>query len=135
MDVRKCIVPLRHGGTLNSRRAASPLVRLVEEERWENPDHTHRRVLPQNCGGTVQIRYVTVWCSKLMLTTCGSTVRDFAPLDRLDCLLENLSVYRNRGIGKSLTVHQLASIPSRTLPRPSAAPGFLQFSWVSANNR
>ncbi|GFU28033.1 hypothetical protein TNCV_3153571 [Trichonephila clavipes] len=26
MDVCKCIVPLRHGGTLNSRRAASPLV-------------------------------------------------------------------------------------------------------------
>ncbi|GFW46001.1 hypothetical protein TNCV_3276191 [Trichonephila clavipes] len=32
-------VPLRHGGTLNSRRAASPLMRLVEgEERWEAPD-------------------------------------------------------------------------------------------------
>ncbi|GFX89214.1 uncharacterized protein TNCV_1339131 [Trichonephila clavipes] len=26
MDVCKCIVPLRHGGTLNSRRAASPRV-------------------------------------------------------------------------------------------------------------
>ncbi|GFY11133.1 uncharacterized protein TNCV_4471191 [Trichonephila clavipes] len=36
MDVCKCIVPLRHGGTLNSRRVASPLVRLVEgKERWE----------------------------------------------------------------------------------------------------
>ncbi|GFV70655.1 uncharacterized protein TNCV_3842341 [Trichonephila clavipes] len=32
MDVCKCIVPSRHGGTLNSRRAASPLVRLVERE-------------------------------------------------------------------------------------------------------
>ncbi|GFW85823.1 uncharacterized protein TNCV_854721 [Trichonephila clavipes] len=32
MDVCKCIVPLRHGGTLNSRPAASPLVRLVEGE-------------------------------------------------------------------------------------------------------
>ncbi|GFU13509.1 HTH_Tnp_Tc3_2 domain-containing protein [Trichonephila clavipes] len=41
MDVRKCIVPMWHGGTLNSRRAASPLVRLVEEvERWEAPDST-----------------------------------------------------------------------------------------------
>ncbi|GFY35299.1 uncharacterized protein TNCV_796551 [Trichonephila clavipes] len=30
MDVCKCAVPLRHGGTLNSRRAASPRVRLVE---------------------------------------------------------------------------------------------------------
>ncbi|GFS96478.1 transposable element Tc1 transposase [Trichonephila clavipes] len=35
MDVCKCMVSLRHGDTLNSRRAAS-LVRLVEgEERWE----------------------------------------------------------------------------------------------------
>ncbi|GFU65794.1 hypothetical protein TNCV_5059281 [Trichonephila clavipes] len=32
MDVCKCIVPLRHEGTLNSRQAASPLVWLVEEE-------------------------------------------------------------------------------------------------------
>ncbi|GFW32357.1 hypothetical protein TNCV_675161 [Trichonephila clavipes] len=30
MDVCKCIVPLRPVGTLNSRRAASPLMRLVE---------------------------------------------------------------------------------------------------------
>ncbi|GFV57602.1 uncharacterized protein TNCV_4012461 [Trichonephila clavipes] len=36
MDAYKCIVPSRHGGTLNSCRAASLLVRLVEgEERWE----------------------------------------------------------------------------------------------------
>ncbi|GFX50640.1 espin-like protein [Trichonephila clavipes] len=35
MDDCKCIVPSRHEGTLNSRRAASPLMRLVEgEERW-----------------------------------------------------------------------------------------------------
>ncbi|GFW42362.1 hypothetical protein TNCV_239591 [Trichonephila clavipes] len=40
MGVCKCIVPLRHRGTLNSRRAASPLVWLVEGvERWETPDH------------------------------------------------------------------------------------------------
>ncbi|GFV50724.1 hypothetical protein TNCV_2213851 [Trichonephila clavipes] len=32
MDVCKCIVPLRHGGTVNSRRTASPVVWLVEEE-------------------------------------------------------------------------------------------------------
>ncbi|GFW79411.1 hypothetical protein TNCV_2478181 [Trichonephila clavipes] len=30
--VCKCIVPLRQGGTLNSRRAASPLVGLLEGE-------------------------------------------------------------------------------------------------------
>ncbi|GFX46501.1 hypothetical protein TNCV_4549401 [Trichonephila clavipes] len=39
MDACKCIVPLQHGGTLNSRRAASPLVRLVEDKkRWEASD-------------------------------------------------------------------------------------------------
>ncbi|GFT07775.1 uncharacterized protein TNCV_1213781 [Trichonephila clavipes] len=36
MDVCKCIVPSWYGGTLNSRRAASLLVRLVEgEEKWQ----------------------------------------------------------------------------------------------------
>ncbi|GFV72520.1 hypothetical protein TNCV_2763841 [Trichonephila clavipes] len=35
MDVCKCIVPVRHGGTRNIHPAASPLVRLVEgEERF-----------------------------------------------------------------------------------------------------
>ncbi|GFS74329.1 receptor-type guanylate cyclase Gyc76C [Trichonephila clavipes] len=38
MDVCKCIVPSRHGGTLNIYQAKSHLVRLVEE-RWESPDH------------------------------------------------------------------------------------------------
>ncbi|GFW29081.1 uncharacterized protein TNCV_2356391 [Trichonephila clavipes] len=52
MDVCKCIVPLRHWGTLNSRRAASHLMRLVEEEeRWEAPDHP-QGFLPQNWGET-----------------------------------------------------------------------------------
>ncbi|GFW37067.1 uncharacterized protein TNCV_5019651 [Trichonephila clavipes] len=59
MDVYKCIVPSRHGGTLNSHRAASPLVRLVEgEERWEEPDHP-QVVLPQNWGETELNRSVT----------------------------------------------------------------------------
>ncbi|GFT07160.1 uncharacterized protein TNCV_1416501 [Trichonephila clavipes] len=41
MDVCKCTVPPWHGGTLNSHRAASPLMRLVEgEERWDAPDHS-----------------------------------------------------------------------------------------------
>ncbi|GFV33598.1 cullin-4A [Trichonephila clavipes] len=43
---------MQEGGTLNSGRAASPLVRLVEgEERWEDPDHP-KGVLPQNWGET-----------------------------------------------------------------------------------
>ncbi|GFX16267.1 uncharacterized protein TNCV_4705211 [Trichonephila clavipes] len=59
MDVYKCIVPSRHGDTLNSCRAANSLVRLVEgEERWEVSDHP-QSVLPQNWGGTVQTRTVT----------------------------------------------------------------------------
>ncbi|GFV46531.1 uncharacterized protein TNCV_3234181 [Trichonephila clavipes] len=69
MDVCKCIVPLWHGGTLNSRRAASPLVWLVEgEERWEAPDHPHG-FLPLNWGGTEQIVLSPAWCSRLRLTT------------------------------------------------------------------
>ncbi|GFV02492.1 hypothetical protein TNCV_1024201 [Trichonephila clavipes] len=46
----KSIMPVRHGGTLNSRRAASPHVRLEEgEETWEVPDNL-QVVLPQNWG-------------------------------------------------------------------------------------
>ncbi|GFW24157.1 uncharacterized protein TNCV_1847161 [Trichonephila clavipes] len=52
MDVCKCIVPSRHRGTLNSRRATSPLLRLVEgEERWEDPDHL-QGVFSQNWDET-----------------------------------------------------------------------------------
>ncbi|GFT48474.1 uncharacterized protein TNCV_3822591 [Trichonephila clavipes] len=58
-DVRKCIVPLRHGDTLNSRRATSPLVKLVEgEERWEAPGHP-QVFIPLNWGGTEQNCTVT----------------------------------------------------------------------------
>ncbi|GFV24029.1 hypothetical protein TNCV_235981 [Trichonephila clavipes] len=40
MDVCKCIVPLWHGDTLHSHRAASSLMRLVEgEESWEASEH------------------------------------------------------------------------------------------------
>ncbi|GFU07884.1 uncharacterized protein TNCV_3551931 [Trichonephila clavipes] len=58
-DVCKCNVPSRHGGTLNSRRAASPLVRLVKgEERWEASDHP-QGVLPLNWGETELNRSIT----------------------------------------------------------------------------
>ncbi|GFY25296.1 uncharacterized protein TNCV_2484161 [Trichonephila clavipes] len=51
-DVYKCIVPSRHGETLNNRRAVSPLARLMEGEgKWEASDHSHR-ILPLNWGGT-----------------------------------------------------------------------------------
>ncbi|GFX44166.1 uncharacterized protein TNCV_4119621 [Trichonephila clavipes] len=57
MDACKCIVHLGHGGTLNSRRASSPLVWLVEE-RCEAPDQP-QGFLPLNCGGTEQKCIVT----------------------------------------------------------------------------
>ncbi|GFV49879.1 uncharacterized protein TNCV_1391611 [Trichonephila clavipes] len=62
-------VPSRHGGSLNSRRAASPLVWLVEgEEEWEASDHP-QSILPLNWGGPSQIILSPVWCSKLRITT------------------------------------------------------------------
>ncbi|GFW07477.1 uncharacterized protein TNCV_3916101 [Trichonephila clavipes] len=54
----KCIVPSRHGNTLNSHRAACPLVRLLEGgKKWEAPKHL-QGVLPQIWGGTEQSRSV-----------------------------------------------------------------------------
>ncbi|GFY02864.1 hypothetical protein TNCV_3507441 [Trichonephila clavipes] len=50
MDVCKCIVPSRQGGTLSSCRAASPLVRLVAvDEKWEVPD-LNPRCSPSKLG-------------------------------------------------------------------------------------
>ncbi|GFW67085.1 transposable element Tc3 transposase [Trichonephila clavipes] len=71
MDVCKCIVRLRHGGTLNSRRALSPLVRLVAgEERWEVSGHL-QGFLTLNWGGTEQNRIVT--CMELWFQQDGAT--------------------------------------------------------------
>ncbi|GFY06964.1 hypothetical protein TNCV_4090661 [Trichonephila clavipes] len=40
-NVCKCIVPLSHGGTLNSRRPTNPIVRLVErKEKLGAPGHS-----------------------------------------------------------------------------------------------
>ncbi|GFW15290.1 uncharacterized protein TNCV_3739941 [Trichonephila clavipes] len=59
MDVCKCTMSLWHGGTLNSRRTTSPLMRLVKgEERWEAPD-SPQSVLPQNWDETELNRSVT----------------------------------------------------------------------------
>ncbi|GFU40520.1 cullin-4A [Trichonephila clavipes] len=50
-NVCKCLVPLRQGSTLNSLRATSHLVWLVEgEERWETPDNP-QVFLPLNWVG------------------------------------------------------------------------------------
>ncbi|GFU57107.1 uncharacterized protein TNCV_1779701 [Trichonephila clavipes] len=53
-------------GTLNSRRAETPLMRLVDgEERWEASDHP-QSVVPLNWGGTEPNR--TVSCMVLKAT-------------------------------------------------------------------
>ncbi|GFV05425.1 uncharacterized protein TNCV_226361 [Trichonephila clavipes] len=60
-------VPSQHGGFLNSRRATSPLVCLMEEEeRCEAPDHP-QGVLPQNWRETELNRSVT--CMGFKATT------------------------------------------------------------------
>ncbi|GFU09123.1 retrovirus-related Pol polyprotein from transposon 17.6 [Trichonephila clavipes] len=46
MDVYKCKVPLRHGSTLNSRRAASSLAWLVEGEERRYIKDFAKRALP-----------------------------------------------------------------------------------------
>ncbi|GFS72711.1 hypothetical protein TNCV_1420991 [Trichonephila clavipes] len=45
-DVCKCIVLVRHGGILNSRRATSPLWRLGEEKRkaLDQPQGVHCKI-------------------------------------------------------------------------------------------
>ncbi|GFW23966.1 uncharacterized protein TNCV_4950121 [Trichonephila clavipes] len=59
LPVKDVRMPARHGVTLNSHRAASPLVRLVErEERWEASHHP-QSVLPLNWGGIESNRSVT----------------------------------------------------------------------------
>ncbi|GFW25672.1 uncharacterized protein TNCV_1309331 [Trichonephila clavipes] len=80
MDVRKCIVPLRHVGALNSRRAASPLDRFVkEEETWEAPGRP-QGVSPLNWGVTEPKRNVT--CMVLKTTANNRcTIQPFATMN------------------------------------------------------
>ncbi|GFX41648.1 uncharacterized protein TNCV_3110441 [Trichonephila clavipes] len=59
MDICNCIVPSRHRGSVNSRRA-QVLVRLVERlERWEDPDDP-QGVLPRNWSVTEQFTCVVL---------------------------------------------------------------------------
>ncbi|GFT03393.1 hypothetical protein TNCV_2985571 [Trichonephila clavipes] len=58
---------LRSMGYFNSRRAACPLVRLVEgKERWEAPEHS-KGTLPQNWG-EIELNH-SVTCMVLKATT------------------------------------------------------------------
>ncbi|GFV41203.1 hypothetical protein TNCV_2979571 [Trichonephila clavipes] len=92
MDVYKWIVPLRHEGTLNSRRATSLLVRLVERvEIREASDPLPLRVLSLKIGvESSQIVLSFVWCSKLRLTLHeGSLAADLlilTPSDKMTSL-------------------------------------------------
>ncbi|GFU52713.1 uncharacterized protein TNCV_2454261 [Trichonephila clavipes] len=68
MDVCKCTVPSRQGGTLNNRRAACPLFRLVErEEKWEDSGHL-QDVLPQNWVEPNLKLMSPAWSTALRLT-------------------------------------------------------------------
>ncbi|GFV57104.1 uncharacterized protein TNCV_3530531 [Trichonephila clavipes] len=76
MDVCKCIVPSRHEDTQNSRRTASPLVRLVAgDERWEALT-LPQGVLSQNRGETELNRTVTC----MMLKAKAKDRRPSSPL-------------------------------------------------------
>ncbi|GFX45497.1 uncharacterized protein TNCV_2740341 [Trichonephila clavipes] len=59
MDICKCIALLRHGGTLNSRRAASSFVWLVEGEEEREATGHPQGFLPLNWGRTEKNRTVT----------------------------------------------------------------------------
>ncbi|GFW24280.1 hypothetical protein TNCV_605301 [Trichonephila clavipes] len=75
MDVCKCIGPLLHEGTLNRRRIASSLVKLVEvEEKWE--PLTTPGCSPLKLGGTVLNRTVTC----MVLKTTANDRRTSSPL-------------------------------------------------------
>ncbi|GFY00139.1 uncharacterized protein TNCV_1342371 [Trichonephila clavipes] len=92
MDTCKWRVPLRRGGTLNSRRATSLLVRLVEEEeRWEVPDH------PQNWGGIEPNRTVTC----MVLKAEENNRRKSSPLPSMNFVALDLMLI-------SVTVDQVA---------------------------
>ncbi|GFU66669.1 hypothetical protein TNCV_3111531 [Trichonephila clavipes] len=69
MDVCKCLMSSQYGGTLNSRRAASPLVRLGEGKRSGRPLTTSRVFFLKIGMELSKIELSPAWCSKLILKT------------------------------------------------------------------
>ncbi|GFS91911.1 hypothetical protein TNCV_1930911 [Trichonephila clavipes] len=65
MDVSKCIVPLRHGGAVNSYRSARALMRLMDREETWDSDSPGSSFL-QNRGGT-KLNY-TITCIMIKAT-------------------------------------------------------------------
>ncbi|GFU26075.1 hypothetical protein TNCV_5105361 [Trichonephila clavipes] len=77
MDAYECIVPLRHGCTLNSHPAPSPLVRLVkgeEREGRESVEDDERSERPQTSRTAENIEKVSSavsFCSKISWDNLG----------------------------------------------------------------
>ncbi|GFW08201.1 hypothetical protein TNCV_956321 [Trichonephila clavipes] len=87
MDVCKCIVPLQHRCTLNSCRAASPLVRLVEgKERWKASDPS------QDWDGIKPISTVTCMMLKATANDRHTTTQSLATINFMGLDLILLSV-------------------------------------------
>ncbi|GFX45005.1 uncharacterized protein TNCV_3430541 [Trichonephila clavipes] len=113
MVVCKCIVPLRHGGTLNSRRAASPLVSWVKwEVRWEalapqineNVTSTKQRLdsLVDDMRIQDRSKVLQLWRLQTLTYRPGADhIRD-APVRRLDQELGNIEK-RGTFINEGLT--------------------------------
>ncbi|GFV49841.1 uncharacterized protein TNCV_1391231 [Trichonephila clavipes] len=62
-------VPSRHGGPLNSRRAASPLVKLVAGGERREARDPFPGCSPQSWSGTELNRTLTLWCSRSQPTS------------------------------------------------------------------
>ncbi|GFV26102.1 uncharacterized protein TNCV_4887331 [Trichonephila clavipes] len=98
----KYIVPSQYRGTLNSRRAARHLVKLVEgEEKWEASDHP-QGVLSQNWSGTESIRTVTCMVLKAKTNDKGKNLV--------------LSHDNFRGLRSNVTVDKVCHKPQQQLP-------------------
>ncbi|GFV03543.1 uncharacterized protein TNCV_5060841 [Trichonephila clavipes] len=83
------MVPSGQGDTQNSRRSASPLLRLVEEEvRWEVPDHLSVFFLKIG-GGTEKKRAVTCMVLKAKTSNKCKNLElrrdEFCGLDQFTC--------------------------------------------------
>ncbi|GFW91489.1 transposable element Tcb2 transposase [Trichonephila clavipes] len=98
MNVCKCVVPWRHGCTLQNRRPASPLVRLVEgKQRSEALALSRVFVLPQNWGGIELNHTVNFMVLKAIPNNRPFTMMNFLGLD----MTRHLDAFtRGRIIGK-----------------------------------
>ncbi|GFV00348.1 hypothetical protein TNCV_3643261 [Trichonephila clavipes] len=84
MDVRKCVVPLWHGGTLNSRRATSPLVRLAVG----GPIIGRPMITPRHSPSKLRWNRAKSYChlhgaQSYRHSTCPLTTRNFEGLDQM----------------------------------------------------